>query len=40
MSQKRYTFFTFFFVFALLLLTSVAMRDYVSGNSPAETRVL
>jgi hypothetical protein len=29
MSQKKYTFFTIFFVLALLALSSVAWKDYV-----------
>ncbi len=29
MSQKKYTYFTIFFVVALLVLSSVAWKDYV-----------
>jgi|GEM_PF-5652912 len=35
MTPKRYTYFTIFFVVALLLLTSVAWKDYVRENMAA-----
>ena len=33
MSQRKYMFFTMFFLLALLVLTSVAWRDYVLTQS-------
>jgi hypothetical protein len=40
MSQRRYTFFTLFFILALLILSSVAMRDYVSGTTVEASEVI
>lgn len=35
MTQKKYAFFTIFFLIVLLILTSAAWRDYVMSQSAA-----
>lgn len=39
MSQNRYTFFTIFFLVALLVLTSVAWKDYLDTSEVNEIRI-